>query len=346
MRLSTIFPIFVVVASAFISSTIASTPSETDISDDEPAYLAPMLDFCEPKDPTCEAVQDRYMVTLREGYPYSAHLSFIAEHIDIDSIADWTIRCSRDCEVYTISDVSADHIDIIRRDRGVEEFEPWAWIVMHGVDLCRNPKLSMDKRATCYEEESVPVCERLSLSEEERIPCYADTKFLSCITPQSSKEEQRICREESQIDPCGNPKLEEEERRFCREGSLFAMTDDPRLSIFAEGRRICAAKPEVRDPQAVDHGHPDRINLRSDDDLAPLYEAFSEDKSPDTYIVTFYRDIDHSYYDHFQTIGRDLEADESTGFQWWDIANSYYATNISSDWVRLGTTGQTSESSC
>lgn len=331
------FGVFFVVVFAIASTTLASTSSLPAISDDEPAYLAPMLDFCEPKDPTCEAVKDKYMVTLREGYPPSSHLSYIAANINIDPLKDWKIRWSNGDQLYTISDVSEKHIDIIRRDRGVEEVEPWAWIVMHEVDICRNPKLSEEERKICYEEEDLPQCERPSLSTERRISCFADTKFLSCIPPQASEEELRICCEESLIDPCENPKLEEEERRFCREGSLFATSTNLQLSIFDEGRRTCARKPEVRNPKAVDHKSSDTINLRNDDNLAPLYEAFSADKSPETYIVTLYRDIDYSYQDHFKTIGRDLEADDSTGFKWWDVADSYYATNITSEWVRSQT---------
>lgn len=71
---------------------------------------------------------------------------------------------------------------------------------------------------------------------------------------------------------------------------------------------------------------------RSDNDLAPLFKARSNDTKPDTYIVTLCEDID--YHDHFKTIGRDLEADNSTSFKWFKYADSYYATNITSDWVR------------
>jgi hypothetical protein len=38
-------------------------------------YLAPMLEPCQPGNPTCKPVKDRYTVTLRENYPSSSHLS-------------------------------------------------------------------------------------------------------------------------------------------------------------------------------------------------------------------------------------------------------------------------------
>jgi hypothetical protein len=78
------------------------------------------------------------------------------------------------------------------------------------------------------------------------------------------------------------------------------------------------------------------INPRSDDNLAPLYKGISNDIRPDSYIVTLFSDTD--LHDHFKTIGRDLEADSSTAFKWFEYADSYYATNITSDWVCLSPT--------
>lgn len=75
------------------------------------------------------------------------------------------------------------------------------------------------------------------------------------------------------------------------------------------------------------------ISLRSEDNLAPLYKGISDDIRPDSYMVTLYRNINYTYHDHFKTIGRNLEADNSTAFRWFELADSYYATNISSDWV-------------
>jgi hypothetical protein len=75
------------------------------------------------------------------------------------------------------------------------------------------------------------------------------------------------------------------------------------------------------------------VILRSDDNLAPLEKATSEYRRPDTYFVTLFPDVD--YCDHFKTIGRDLKADKTTAFQWFEYAETYYATNISNDWVSL-----------
>lgn len=217
-------------------------------------YLAPMLEPCQPGSSTCKPVKDRYTVTLRENYPSSSHLSYIAENIDIDPVKDWKIRWSSYCEVYTINNVTVEHLDIIRRDRGVEEVEEWSWFVMHQVGLCRDHRLPEEERRICYEEEDLPDCEKPSLSKEERQSCYSDEKFLSCIPPQASKEEQQICREASLVDVCENPLLAEEEQRFCRDGSLFATSDDPQLSIFAEGRRTCVRRPENGQWRDLFHG--------------------------------------------------------------------------------------------
>jgi hypothetical protein len=73
-------------------------------------------------------------------------------------------------------------------------------------------------------------------------------------------------------------------------------------------------------------------SLRTEDHLAPLHKAISDDKRPETYLVTLFEDAD--YHEHFKRIGRDLEADNSTGFEWFEYADSYYATNITDDWVR------------
>ncbi|KEQ64043.1 subtilisin-like protein [Aureobasidium melanogenum CBS 110374] len=70
---------------------------------------------------------------------------------------------------------------------------------------------------------------------------------------------------------------------------------------------------------------------RSGDNLAPLYRGESNETRPDTYMVTLFRDKD--YHDHFKVIGRDLEADNSTAFRWFKYADSYYAANITKDWI-------------
>jgi hypothetical protein len=75
------------------------------------------------------------------------------------------------------------------------------------------------------------------------------------------------------------------------------------------------------------------VTLRSQDNLAPLNKASSNDGRPDTYIVSLCNGSD--YHEHFKTIGRNLEADPSTAFKWFQYSESYFATNITSDWVRL-----------
>jgi hypothetical protein len=75
------------------------------------------------------------------------------------------------------------------------------------------------------------------------------------------------------------------------------------------------------------------VILRSDDNLAPLEKATSEYRRLSTYSVTLFPDVD--YRDHFKTIGRDLKADKTTAFKWFEYAECYYATNISNDWVSL-----------
>ncbi|KAI4738617.1 hypothetical protein E4T50_10913 [Aureobasidium sp. EXF-12298] len=155
-------------------------PSVPELEGDA-TYLAPMLDPCRPGSPTCKPVKDRYTVTLRENYPSSSHLSYIAQNIDIDPVKDWKIRWSSYCDVYTISNVTVEHLNIIRRDRGVEEVEEWSWFLMHEVGLCRDERLSEEERRICYEEENLPDCEKPSFSKEERQSCYADEKFLTAI---------------------------------------------------------------------------------------------------------------------------------------------------------------------
>ncbi|THZ29094.1 hypothetical protein D6C91_01643 [Aureobasidium pullulans] len=75
------------------------------------------------------------------------------------------------------------------------------------------------------------------------------------------------------------------------------------------------------------------INQRSKGSLAPLFRATSSDCRPDTYIVTICKDV--GYRDHFKTIGRNLEADKSTSFKWFEYADSYYASNITSEWLYM-----------
>ena len=328
--------IVAVVVFAFIGTTLASPSSPTAISDNSnnATYLAPLIQNCLPADRNCGVLEGSYIVTLRQGHIPSSHFSYIAEQINVDPVSDWKIQWSFD-EFYSVKNVSAHSLDIIRRDPGVEEVEQDYWFSVPELDVCRNPRLSEEERRICYEEEDLPQCERPSLSREERHDCFQTNTFLWCLPPMWSEVEERSCLEASLDRPCDSPKLSEEQQRFCRDGSLYATSTNPQLSTFEEGRRTCAAKPVINKSKHSTLEMTNNPSLRSDDNLAPLHEAISEDKIPDTYIVTLYRNIDYSYHDHFKTIGRDLEDDETTAFKWWDVADSYYATNITSDWVCL-----------
>ncbi|KEQ73095.1 hypothetical protein M436DRAFT_64250 [Aureobasidium namibiae CBS 147.97] len=327
--------IVAVIAFVFIGTTLASTSSATAISDNNNAiYLAPLIESCLPTDRSCGVVEGSYMVTLRQGHTPSSHLSYIAEHINVDPVKDWKIRWSFD-EFYLVKNVSADSLDIIRRDPGVGEVEQGYWFSVPELDICRNTHLSEEERRICYEEGDLPQCERPSLSRGKRQECIQTNTFLWCLPPMWSEVEEQSCLDASHAAPCDSPKLSEAQQRFCRDGSLTAKSTSSQLSIFHEERRTCAAKSAVDKSKVSTLEITNKPRLRSDNDLAPLYEAISKDKSPDTYIVTLYRDIDYTYHDHFKTIGRNLEADETTAFKWWDVADSYYATNITSDWVRL-----------
>jgi hypothetical protein len=183
------------------------------------------------------------MITLREGYSPSSHLAYIAEHLNVDPVKDWKISWSGD-EVYSITNLSIESINIIRRDSGVIEVEEGSWIFLIELDICTNPSLSEEERRICYEEKDLKDCEKPSLSEEDRPECYAFMKYLSCMRPEEiTMDTDRFCSEHSRIDPCENSELSVEERRFCRDGSLFATCTNLQCSLFEEGRRTCVRKP-------------------------------------------------------------------------------------------------------
>lgn len=236
------FSIFAITVFASISTALASAPSATAISDNNAIYLAPLIEPCLPKDRNCGVIEGSYIVQLRQGYTPSAHLSYIAEHIDVDPVEDWKIRWIFD-EFYSVKNLSADSLEIIRRDPGIEEVEQGYWFSVPMLDICRNPHLSEEERRICYEEEDLRDCEKPSLSKEDRQSYYGWEKYLSCMrSGETSEDEERSCWKASLADPCGNSELSEEQQRFCRDGSLFATSTNLQLSIFEEGRRTCARK--------------------------------------------------------------------------------------------------------
>jgi hypothetical protein len=337
------FSVLTVIAFALSSTALAAAPSETAIHNDNITYLAPLLESCAPENRHCNVKEGKYIVSLREGYTPSSHLSYISEKIHIDPVKQWNIGW-RGNNVYSINNVSADSLDLIRQDPGVIEVEQAYYIIKVEMDGCRNPSLSEEGRRICYEEEDLPGCERSSLSEEKRKSCYGVMKLMSCIEAKFTKGEMHPCKQVISSDPCDNSELSEDQQRFCRDGSLVATCHHPLPSLFEEGRRTCVMKAGTAKSKTSVHGRPELgsegslqlIALRSDDNPAPLEIATSDYGRPDTYIVTLVRNID--YHDHFKTIGRDLEADHSTGFKWFQYANAYYVTNITSDWVCLSHT--------
>jgi hypothetical protein len=233
--------LFVLAVIVFASSgiAVASSPSAADISDEDITYLAPLLDGCHVGDRHCEMIDGKYMVTLREGYTPSAHLAYIAERINIDPVIDWKIKWIGD-ENYTINNVSAESVHLLRQDPGVDEIGEQSWIFLIEVDVCRNPSLSAEEKIICYEEEDLPECERPSLSKEDRQICYGWNKQLYCEYSLLSEDDKQSCLESCFITPCENPKLSEEQQRYCRDGSLFATCNNPLLTLLEGGRRTCA----------------------------------------------------------------------------------------------------------
>jgi hypothetical protein len=179
--------IVAVVALTFSNAAHASASTAPPISNDKPAYLAPLVEGCYPRASRCDKIEGKYLVSLRDGYKPSSHLSYISENIHVDPVKEWKLRWIGD-ELYTVYNVSNDYLELLRQDPGVEEVEEEAWIVIDEVDRCQDPHYSEEERRICYEEKDVPLCDRQSLSREERRACY-DMIIL---------------------DPCENPMLEEE----------------------------------------------------------------------------------------------------------------------------------------
>lgn len=69
---------------------------------------------------------------------------------------------------YSVRKVSADSIDILRRDPGVEEIEEGYWFQMDEVDRCRDPAYSEEERRQCYDASPVDSRETVMHLEDER----------------------------------------------------------------------------------------------------------------------------------------------------------------------------------
>ncbi|KAG2167330.1 hypothetical protein JADG_007069 [Aureobasidium aubasidani] len=108
---------------ATISAAFASASSATAISSVNATYVAPLIETCPVGSSTCGKIKDKYLVMLREGYEPSSHLSYISRtlHVD-DPVKEWRMMWHGD-GAYSVHKVSADSIDILRRDPGVEEIE-------------------------------------------------------------------------------------------------------------------------------------------------------------------------------------------------------------------------------
>ena len=66
--------------------------------------------------------------------------------------------------------------------------------------------------------------------------------------------------------------------------------------------------------------------------LAELVKATGTQPRLSAYLVSFHGHA-YNYTQHFQTIGRDLEVDNTTSFIWHDRANNYYVANLTDEWV-------------
>ncbi|KAI4722831.1 hypothetical protein E4T48_01025 [Aureobasidium sp. EXF-10727] len=164
MRPWTSLPIVVVT----VFATFASASSATAISSDNATYLAPLIETCPAGSSTCGKIEGKYLVMLREGYEPSSHLSYISEtlHVD-DPVKKWRMRWHGD-DTYSVNNVSANALDLLCRDPGVEEIEEGYWIQMNEVDRCRDPAYSEEERRQCYDASSVDSHETVTLLEDER----------------------------------------------------------------------------------------------------------------------------------------------------------------------------------
>ncbi|KEQ82512.1 hypothetical protein M438DRAFT_367011 [Aureobasidium pullulans EXF-150] len=124
-----------------IFAAFASASSATAISSDNATYVAPLIETCPVGSSTCGKIKDKYLVMLREGYEPASHLSYISRtlHVD-DPVKEWRMMWHGD-GAYSVHKVSADSIDILRRDPGVEEIEEGYWFQMDLYKIRSNPKV-------------------------------------------------------------------------------------------------------------------------------------------------------------------------------------------------------------
>jgi hypothetical protein len=240
--------IFAVTAFASSSNALASRSSATAIPSNTITYLAPLNEGCSVGDPNCGKIEGKYLVSLREGYTPSSHLAYISQNLDVDPVKEWSLRWSGD-EYYSVSNVSAKSLDILRQDPGVEEVEESYWFQMVEVDPCRNPKYSEEQRKTCYEEEDIPPCDRPSLSKDQRRSCYDMTLLDPCENPMLEEDEKRSCQETSSLDPCKKSELSEDQKWSCRLNKLADPCNNPPLSEREE--RMCAGIPRTEDSEVL-----------------------------------------------------------------------------------------------
>ncbi|THW82411.1 hypothetical protein D6D18_08421 [Aureobasidium pullulans] len=151
-----------------IFAAFASASSATAISSDNATYVAPLIENCPVGSSACGKIKDKYLVMLREGYEPSSHLSYISRtlHVD-DPVKEWRMMWHGD-GAYSVHEVSADSIDILRRDPGVEEIEEGYWFQMDVVDRCRDPAYSEEERRQCYDASPVDSRGTVMHLEDER----------------------------------------------------------------------------------------------------------------------------------------------------------------------------------
>ncbi|KAI5195376.1 hypothetical protein E4T38_09089 [Aureobasidium subglaciale] len=137
------------------------------ISSDTATYVAPLIETCPVGTSTCGKIKDKYLVMLREGCEPSSHLPYISRTLHVDDPAkEWRMKWHGD-GVYSVHEASADSIDLLRRDPGVEEIEEGYWIRMDEVDRCRDPAYSEEERRQCYDASSVDSRETVVYLKDE-----------------------------------------------------------------------------------------------------------------------------------------------------------------------------------
>lgn len=178
MQLLYIITIAAVTASATSNTAHVSAASGKAVSNDDTTYLAPLIEPCPAGRSTCGKIEGSYMVMLREGYTPSSHLSYISANLHVDPVKDWQLKWHND-ETYTIDNVSADSLNLLRQDPGVEEIEEGYWFQqISEVDRCQDPAFSEDERRQCYDVRLEDSCEGSVISEDEERDCVGRPEAL------------------------------------------------------------------------------------------------------------------------------------------------------------------------